>query len=1192
MKVDENTGWRRLARYALVLAALLLVAIQASSHNVGQVQTTKFFAPATVSLLKARAAGGAAGFVVGDTIEYIIQFTPVANGVNSSYGANGYLTDYIPPGTEVIQASFVTLTGYDASGDPVFTNVAPDLPGLMPTGWGANPQTFAASSANFNVGSTYDTTGFCAGAGFSGANCRSRLSEEYADTGIFYSTDARTAQNPAQPSRVLQGISGNGYTLGSMTRGGPLMLLLSESVNTVHNLWDACMGRAFGGGASNALCSPNTAVSTQGPTPFRAGSPVAGPQTGYPLDYTGQVGPWQRIQYNGSRIGDPSLGPARNMTQPEPVGNNATGWNATAPLTLSAGGMSTNQGYALSPSNPLPAGTNAVRYAIGKLTVGQINYVKISLRVTQPVGAAGITNGSEVFGGDSSNLTGNTLSTSASIDNPWTYLVPSVADNNSNLFVSKTLCVYDAAAATCAPLSGTTVPPASTLTYKITYLNTGNLNQTNVQLLDRLPCQAASSATGMKIGFVAGPMTSVITSVPYTTATTAGANCSTGTETRNTVTFASMGTLAPGAGGSLIVNVRNTTPAGSGTPTINTAILKSTDVPSGVVSNAVTYVGSSTVNTNPSLAISKSTITPNVTAGGTAQFVITVQNTAVSAITTLTIADILPTAGTTADPTTRFNYKLTNSIQSSGLTTATALVTSTTTAAAYAPATALTPYNTQAGAANAVVANWYFGSSTLAAGGIITITFTVDVGSQVPASQTPYLNSVRAMAGTTTAPFFSIDASNVAGVTVSSPLALSKTLSCYYSGASCVAPGPSGNLPNNAKARYNVAWANTGVSAIANATVTDTLPCQISAATGLITMTAVVGPIPGAFATTAATTGNCPATAQTLTLGSTASLAANTSGSFSYEVQLTTPSSTSSVVTNAATIAGTGVASATAQVQNGVVSVANLQITKTASPTSVVPGGTLLYTITIVNNGTAPAATLTVYDWLPTGTSTTADTTRRFSYTPTATVSGVVATATVSASAPPTQAPYSVGTYAANQQQVTFAFPVAVSIPVGGTLTITVPASVGSNLPALAAPNYYYNNAAVVYNNGLSAASNAATANVTLVANLSATKNNGTTTLAAGSSTTYTVTFANAGPSAADGATVKDTASAGLSCTAVTCSSTTGGASCPSGMTLGVPVNVGSTTFFSTGTTIPTFPGTPSSSVVLSVACGVTATGQ
>jgi uncharacterized repeat protein (TIGR01451 family) len=1174
----------------LWIALLLLgAAAQVSAHNVGQVQTTKFFGPNTVNLLKARALSGAAGFQVGDTVEYIIQFSPIANGANSTYGANGYITDYIPAGTQAVQASFVTLSGYDSNGDPVFANVAPALSGLMPTGWGANPRNFAASSAAFNSGSTYDSTGACTASGFAGNNCRSRLSEMYADVGIFYSTDARTAQNPGQPARILQGTTGNGYTLGTMTRGAPLLALLGQTVNTVHNLWDACMGLAFGGGAANAACIPGVAVSAEGPTPFRAGSAVAGPQTGSPLDYTGQIGPWQRIQYPGSRIGDSSLGPSRDMTQAQAVANNAIGWNAAAPLTISSGGLSTNLGYALSLSNPLPSGTNAIRWAVGKLTTGQINYVKITLLVTQPVGTTGIVNGSEVFGGDSSNLAGNTFTTDSSLDNPWAYLVPSVADNNSNLYISKTPCVYDATATSCVPLLGNTFAASSTVTYRITYLNSGNANQTNVQLVDVLPCQATTNAGGMKIGAVTGPMSAVLGSVPYTTATTAGANCNTGTETRNTVTFATLGTLAPGGGGSLIMNVASTASV-TGVPVVNTAILKSTDVPAGVKSNAVVFVGSSTTNTNPSLNVSKTTTTPTVTAGGTAQYVITVRNSGVSALTTLTIADILPFGGVAPNATTRFNYKSTDFIQSSGLTTATALITSTSTAAAYVPASALTPYNTQAGASTAVVANWYFGSSTLAAGGVITITFTVDVGSQVPASQTPYLNSARAIAGTPAAPTYSIDAANVAGVTVSSPLSLTKTLACYYSGASCIALGQNGNIPGGAKVRYNVAYSNTGAVPIANVTVTDALPCQIIASTGAITMTSVVGPIAGAFTATPATTGNCPSTVQTITLGSSASLAAGASGLFAFEVQLTTPPSTSSVVTNVASIVATGVASASSEVQNSVVNVANLQISKTASPSSVLPGSTLLYTITITNVGTAPAATLTVFDWLPTGTSTTADATRRFSYTSTAVISGVTNTAVVTTSLPPTQSPYSTGLYAANQQQITFAFPVAVAIPVGGTLTIAVPVAVGTNLPALSPPNYYYNNAAVSYNNSLSAASNAATANVSLVANLSVTKTNALAAVAAGSTTTYTLVFANGGPSAASNTLVKDSPGAGLNCTTVTCTALTGLASCPSGMSLGVPVAGGPAGFFSTGTAIAAFPA--NSTVTMTVACGVTATGK
>jgi uncharacterized repeat protein (TIGR01451 family) len=147
---------------------------------------------------------------------------------------------------------------------------------------------------------------------------------------------------------------------------------------------------------------------------------------------------------------------------------------------------------------------------------------------------------------------------------------------------------------------------------------------------------------------------------------------------------------------------------------------------------------------------------------------------------------------------------------------------------------------------------------------------------------------------------------------------------------------------------------------------------------------------------------------------------------------------------------------------------------------------------------------------------------------------------------------------------------------------------VGSALPL--SPPTYDNYARASFSGG-SVNSGAAATSVRLMANLNVTKTNGTTTLVAGSTTSYTVTFSNFGPSAAGGAVVKDGFSAGLSCTTVTCAATTGGASCPTSMSpQGMPVPVAATNFFSTGETITTFPA--NSTAALVVNCDVTATGQ
>lgn len=102
-------------------------------------------------------------------------------------------------------------------------------------------------------------------------------------------------------------------------------------------------------------------------------------------------------------------------------------------------------------------------------------------------------------------------------------------------------------------------------------------------------------------------------------------------------------------------------------------------------------------------------------------------------------------------------------------------------------------------------------------------------------------------------------------------------------------------------------------------------------------------------------------------------------------------------------------------------------------------------------------------------------------------------------------------------------------------------------------------------------------------ANLQAVKNDGFTTVAAGSTATYTLTFSNLGPADASGAVVADPAATGLSCSAVTCTAVTGAAVCP------VAENVTIANLQGAGITLNTLPA--NSSVAFLVTCGVRATG-
>ena len=101
-------------------------------------------------------------------------------------------------------------------------------------------------------------------------------------------------------------------------------------------------------------------------------------------------------------------------------------------------------------------------------------------------------------------------------------------------------------------------------------------------------------------------------------------------------------------------------------------------------------------------------------------------------------------------------------------------------------------------------------------------------------------------------------------------------------------------------------------------------------------------------------------------------------------------------------------------------------------------------------------------------------------------------------------------------------------------------------------------------------------------ADLSITKSNGTNTVTAGGTTTYSIIVANAGPSNANGTVLKDPAVAGLSCTSVSCSVSAGVAICPSTPTI--------SGLQGSGLTIGTFP--PASSLTFALTCLVTATGQ
>ena len=1177
------------------VSALLTAPFSVFAHNVGQMQTTKYFSPDTVQMLKDRAIAGHPGFIVGDTISYIIQYTPIANGANT--GVAGYITDYVPSGAEVIGASIV-----DKDGAGNFYEVAPSVPGGIDFGWGDRGQ--RVFLAPFST-AAYDPTGKCAAAGYTN-NCNARLTELHADTGIFFSTDPRTQQYPNLPTRILQGA--NGYYINPVGAGG-LNTLLGQTNATTHNLWDADQTNAFGTSALPVLTprssQPILNAVGQGATPFYAGSAVAGPQTGYPLDNTGQVGPWQRIAYAGSRVGVASLGPAT-----------VAGLSNTA-----IGGTTTSVGWNLSSSNPLPAGTNAVRWATGKIVVGEIRFVKISMRLTAPVPSGGFINGSEVFGGDAGDG-------DAGQDSVWRYHVPSVADNNSNLFVLKEPIGYCTGGLACVPTAsnGSYIPVNAKVRYRITYLNSGNATQTNVVLTDTLPCQTA--AAPVSYGGVANTVNIVNGSITAPTAATlaaiaAGTNGTSCTAAgRRSFNFPTLASLGPGEGGTIEIDVQTNAALASTVP--NTATLVSTQIPSpGANSTANSYVQSA-----PNLAITKSTSTPSVTAGGSVGYTITVTNNGTAAATGIVVYDLLPTTGGAANAATRFSYTATGSIV--GLTSVVPTVV--------VPPT-LTPYSTDSKASNWQQVSWNFGAQSLAAGASFTISFTATVGASVLASTTPYRNTA---AVTYTGGPTRSDVVNTADVTVGSTLTVAKRITHFYDTGSASWVPYSGMIPTNGRLLYRINYRNNGVGAVTNAVLTDTLPCQTNA-NPVNTITIISGPIglptpnPPVLAA-----GNCATSLRRSFSFPAATLAAGQSGAISVVVQSNAASG--DILTNGVTLSATGANSVTAEVQTTAQLQPRLIISKSSPTTGAKPGNTVSYTLTVTNTGTADASSIAVYDWLPSGGAVLNAATRYSFVVGSSSFAGSIVGVTPATVIPPTKPNYSADTNRNNMQEVVWRFTGQTLAP-GASFTITFSAQIGASLP-----NGYYSNNARAYfagaaltgtvsaTNGGTAITGAGTAftsqlsagqtisiggvyytiatiasatSLTLasaytgttgagkaiarssqadaqaasmyvvasqVADVATGKSNGDTTVPFGGSTSYSIVLDNLGPDAADGCKLIDPVATGLSKSSVVCTAS-GGAVCPA--TLTVALLEGS------GLTISTFP--LGGSLTFTVAATVTA---
>ena len=349
---------------------------------------------------------------------------------------------------------------------------------------------------------------------------------------------------------------------------------------------------------------------------------------------------------------------------------------------------------------------------------------------------------------------------------------------------------------------------------------------------------------------------------------------------------------------------------------------------------------------------------------------------------------------------------------------------------------------------------------------------------------------------------------------------------------------------------YTIVVSNAGPSAVTGAVVTDSFPTSLTAATWTCAVSLGSSCVP-------AGSGNISELVN-LAVGGTAV----------FTVDATIAAGATGTVVNGASVAPpSGVIDPTpsnnsATDTTSLTPQADLRITKTDGATTSIPGQGVSYTITATNLGPSNVVGATISDTLP------------------AAFTG--ATWTCAAAVGASCAPAS-GTGNVN---------VLSDVPIGGTVTITIAASIDpgatgllTNTATIAAP---------VGVTEVSPADNSATDSNTLTprADLSISKTDGMTGALPGDTITYTIIASNAGPSAVAGAPIDDTIPPELANVVWTCAPGPGAAcgapfgtgSIASTADLAVGSNV---TYTVTGDIVSSVTGTIANTATVSAPAGV-----
>ncbi|KFN42116.1 beta strand repeat-containing protein, partial [Arenimonas oryziterrae] len=389
-------------------------------------------------------------------------------------------------------------------------------------------------------------------------------------------------------------------------------------------------------------------------------------------------------------------------------------------------------------------------------------------------------------------------------------------------------------------------------------------------------------------------------------------------------------------------------------------------------------------------------------------------------------------------------------------------------------------------------------TATLRSGGVITYTVAATVAGTATGTIANTV-TVAVPAGTTDPTPANNSATDTNTVNPVADLSVTKT-----DGAASVNAGGATS--------YTIVVTNNGPSDVTAATVVDTAPAGLTIGAWTCAVTT---------AGTGSVTTACGAASGSGNINTTATL--RSGGVITYTVAATVAGTATGTIANTVTVAvpaGTTdptPANNSATDTNTVNPVADLSVTKTDGAASVNAGGATSYTIVVTNNGPSDVTAATVVDTAPAGLTIGA-----WTCAVTTAGTGSVTTACGAASGSG-----NINTTATLRSGGVITYTVAATV--AGTATGTIANTVTVAVPAGTTDPTPGNNSATDTNT------------VTPVANLAITKTDGVASVNAGGSTSYTIVVTNNGPSDVTAATIVDTAPAGLTIGAWTCSVTTAG---------------------------------------------------